>query len=91
MTINLHRPINIFNMPLIILISKAPQSAGEKPSTKKLGTKNDVSFNIIALMMNVNRPTDKILIGNVKIIKTGRTSTLSSPSTPAAITTVIKQ
>jgi hypothetical protein len=58
---------------------RAPQKAAEKLATSKPLTIVEVSQNIKALIIRVNRPRVMILIGRVKIIIIGRIIAFTSP------------
>lgn len=70
-------------MLLIMLTSSEPIKAGRNPSTQNPSMKVETNQNNVALITKINSPSVKIVIGNVKIIKTGRAIRLSKPRTMA--------
>ena len=64
-------------------------SAHQKPSTSKPGTRRAVSKTSAALITNVKRPSVMILIGSVRIIRIGFKNTFISPKTRAASKAVL--
>jgi hypothetical protein len=57
--------MNEFINQLIILINNDPMIADQKPTTSKPVMIPDAIFSIRALMIKVNKPRDKMLIGSV--------------------------
>lgn len=64
--------------------------AGTNPETTKPGTMAATSNIKIAFMTNVNRPSVKILIGNVNITSIGLIMAFATPNNSATINEVIK-
>jgi len=64
---------------LMAEIINAPMSAGTKPSTLKPCIKVEINQKRNALIIKVNRPRVRILMGKVRRIMTGRTIILNNP------------
>lgn len=60
-------------------------SATQKPEIAKPGTAEDTKRTIKALITKVNKPKVKIVIGKVRISKTGLSKELTIPNARAAI------
>jgi len=67
-----------------------PIKALQNPSTTKPGVIRPANSNNPALMINVNNPSVKILMGRVKSTKTGLMRALISPMIRAATSAVVK-
>ena len=63
----------------IIVISTDPSSAAKKPSTVKPSTNEATNQKRKALITKENSPRVRIVIGRVRINKTGRTTALRIP------------
>ena len=63
----------------------ATQRAGQKPARAKPWMKLETNHTRRALIIKVNKPKERMLIGRVKIIKIGRTKALIKPKITATI------
>jgi len=75
----------------MIQYAKAPQKAAPKDVMSKPLTMVETSQNISALIMNVNMPKVKMLIGRVRIIIIGRITAFTSPKISEAIKAAQKE
>ena len=75
-----------FKSQLITLIRKDPKMAVQKPWTLNPGITPEAIFSMSALMINVNRPRLKMLIGRVSSSAIGRKKAFRNPSIAAAKT-----
>lgn len=62
----------------------APKTAAQKPVTVNPGIRPDAIFSISALMTKVNRPNERMFMGNVRINRIGRKNRLRIPNAAAA-------
>lgn len=79
------------DIPIDIIDSnKAPKKALQNPSTSTPGIKYATNINNKALITKINNPKVRILIGNVKNIKTGLITKFTSAIAMDAISAVKK-
>ena len=68
----------------VIETTMAPKRAGQNPATVMPSSIQATSENMPALMTSRNRPSVRIVSGRVRMIRTGRTTALTMPSSRAA-------
>lgn len=74
----------------MILVRSDPKRAAQKLSTTNPSTNEATKRKSDALIIKMKIPKARIVTGSVSTISTGRTSTLRTPSTSAAIHAVRK-
>lgn len=79
-----------FKIILTKLTTIAPPKAGQNPIITNPVIKEEVNPNMIALIINVNNPKERIFNGSVNIIKIGLIEILSNPNIIEAISKSLK-
>ena len=76
--------MNDVKIQLTMLISREPKTADQKPCTSKPGIIVDTRLSKRALITKVNNPSERRLIGSVRINNIGLKKALSMPRIAAA-------
>src|SRR5205085_7655822 len=83
--------INADSNQEITLYTIAPNTPAQKPPTWNPGMKDPTAQNNSPLITKMNKPSVRIVTGNVSRTRSGRISVLIRPSTTATINAVVNE